>query len=662
MNKLNYSYPIFGFFFFLLTLNLNAAKIPNYITKEALKETKYLQDPEANAAVLFENKDVYYNYNSVDGFVVVTEFKRVVKVYKKKGLSYGLFKIRLSKSGSLEENVSKIKGYTYSIKNDEIVAHKLTKENIFKEETSKHVNTISVSLPEVVEGVIVEISYTKTSPFNISLPSLYIQEYIPVILKTAKITIPEYYIFNTQSRGGNQINFKQSTSSNSFAYRSSTTGETHQIDYTSNVYHIKAQNVEAIKTEPYVDNILNYTSTVQFFLKSIEYPYSPITNYAYTWTDVLNKIVKKSSFKKELEKKNYYKNELRKILSTTPSKNEKIKQIYEFVKNKIKWNKEYTPTAYGGVTKAFEKNIGNSGQINMVLLSMLKNAGFKVRPIFITTQDKRKDLFPNYNAFNHFIVEITNDDISKTYLDATYKKGIPNILSQDVLKGKAMFLSTAGKAVNLNIKPKKISEEITLLNYQINSDHTINGNCNAIFKDYKAMNYRRNNKKNIEKLITQKKEQNILDSVTNVKRENYKDLYTPIKESFDFQDSKQITSIDNEIYFNPLIFTQKKNNPFKQNTRKYPLNFSYPINERKLITITIPEGYKPLELPKKMSLSIPNKASFIYNSTYSNGKLQLMINLKMQETFYSVTDYPFLKQFIDQVYNKQSEQIVLVKE
>ncbi len=655
-------------FVILNSLLSYAGKKPKYITIEALKETSNELEPDAVAAVLDENTDTYYVYNQGQGFTIVTDYKRVVKIYKKDGLSYGIFKEVLGKSSSgLEETLGKIKGVTYNLQGDKIVTSVLKKDGIFTTEQSKYRNTTSISMPNVEVGSIVEISFSKFSPFNISIESLYIQERIPVLHKTASYKIPNFYKFNIQTRGENVLNMTDHISNDTYNYSYINTytnkRETRDIDYQSKVIKINANNIKAIAKEPYVDNVWNYTSTLQFFLKSIDYPNETIRNYGYTWGDVLKKILKDPDFVQQLNKKNYFKNDLQSILENTSDYQEKVNLIFDFVKKRMRWNKDYSDKAYGGVSGAYQKKIGSSGQINMILLSMLQNAGIDARPVFITTKDRRIDLFPNYRGFNHFIVEVNNPDLTKTYLDAIHKKAKPNILTNNVRQGQAMFLSKSKKAIRLNLEPKQLSHKDIVLNYKFNESlSSISGSCKSTYKEYYAFRHRTKTKKDSTahaESLTKKYE---LDDLKYVKREGLKKLNKPVKEDFGFTFSKNITWLDNEIYFNPLLFLENRANPFKQDTRKYPLQYLFPRNTRIMVIIEVPEGYKVTELPKGMKLTYPGKGSFAYNISHFGNKIQLMYDFKMNETYFSVLDYPSFKTFTDKAFHKQQEQIVLSKE
>ena len=118
-----------------------------------------------------------------------------------------------------------------------------------------------------------------------------------------------------------------------------TTYESEQVNYITKTSKFDADNIPALKDdEPFVTSIDNYRSGMKYELSSVKWPNTPVKYFSNTWEDVSKQIYKSASFGSELEKSNYYKDDLEKILATAKTSSEKIAMIFQFVKNRVKWN------------------------------------------------------------------------------------------------------------------------------------------------------------------------------------------------------------------------------------------------------------------------------------------------------------------------------------
>jgi hypothetical protein len=68
---------------------------------------------------------------------------------------------------------------------------------------------------------------------------------------------------------------------------------------------------------------------------------------------------------------------------TDLSQLEKLDVIFKFVQQKMNWNNQF------GITlikeKAYVEKIGNTAEINFILIRMLKLAGISVNPVLLST-------------------------------------------------------------------------------------------------------------------------------------------------------------------------------------------------------------------------------------------------------------------------------------
>ncbi|HET9824564.1 MAG TPA: DUF3858 domain-containing protein, partial [Chitinophagaceae bacterium] len=118
---------------------------------------------------------------------------------------------------------------------------------------------------------------------------------------------------------------------------------------------------------------------------------------------------------------------------------------------------------------------------------------------------------------------------------------------------------------------------------------------------------------------------------------------------------------DELIYLNPMMGDRLKENPFKAQTRLYPVELPYASSHSYNFTMEIPNGYKVEEMPAPQAYVLPGKARFEYNITQAFGHIQLRCILQIDKTFFPIEEYSNLRTFFAQVINKESEQIVFRK-
>ncbi|MEW7277179.1 transglutaminase [Aquimarina sp. 2201CG1-2-11] len=642
------------------------------VSKEELLETSYQLDKTANAAVLYESKRVFFEYIENSGFVLITEVFKRVKLYNKEGYEYATDKISLYKSGSNDEEVSGLKGVTYSLIEGKIVETKLKKDGVFREEISEYRDQVKFTMPTLTEGSVIEYKYKIRSPFVSNIDPVQLQYEIPIKKIDVQVEMPEYFNFKKRTVGYLPINLSQTqkngkinfvSKARSGGYNQSTSYSNSSIDYTTSVNTIKNSNVPAFKIEPYSGNIDNYISSVVYELQYTKFPNRAVKNYSTTWEDVTNTIYNSSKFGGELKKTNYFKEEIDPLIAGINDPKKRVALIYDFVKKKMSWNKRRGVRTQKGVKTAYKEQVGNVADINLMLLSMLTYAKLDANPVLVSTSDRIIPLFPTREGFNYIIVRVkfANGDIF--YLDATDKYGSPNILPNRVIQGAARVIAANGTSQYLDLRPKAPSINQYMINYAIDNEGLINGKVNVRHKDYLAHSFRvrhgaKDNESNIKRL--QKKYE--IPELLEYELKGVNEIGKGVNERFGFELEDQVEMIENELFFSPLLFLKDSENVFKSDERKYPVDFGFGYSNSYMVTIKIPEGYEVAELPKSEKIKMPDGlGTFSFISSSSNGAIQLRVIETVSDPLVTAEDYPILKEFFNKLVTKENEQIVLKK-
>lgn len=144
--------------------------------------------------------------------------------------------------------------------------------------------------------------------------------------------------------------------------------------------------------------------------------------------------------------------------------------------------------------------------------------------------------------------------------------------------------------------------------------------------------------------------------------ENLKKLYTPVNLTYSFKTTDAVEEIGDKLYLSPMLFLALKESPFQMEERQYPVDFQYPMKDRYIINITIPEGYTVETIPEAIAYSLgENEGSFKYVASQRGSIIQVSTEFTISQAFISSEKYGDLKKFFQLMIEKQNEKIVLSK-
>ena len=492
---------------------------------------------------------------------------------------------------------------------------------------------------------------------------------IPVNYSEYVTYIPDYYTFNIRQKGfifPKVVTVKDSKSiiinskERSGARVVSTTFSQDKIDYTEIQTTYIAQNLPAVIEESYVNNMDNYTSSLEQELSMIKYPNSNLQTFSTNWNSVVKTIYEYEDFGPQLNKTGYFEEDVKAIISGLTTSEDKILAILNYVKTRVKWDNYYGYSCDKGVRKAYQEKTGNVAEINLMLTAILRYAGITANPVLVSTRSNGIALFPNRTAFNYVIaaVETPNGNI---LLDATDKFSTPNILPFRALNWYGRLIRKDGTSEEVNLMPKKLSNDFVFLNYSIDSEGNITGKTRRQYTDYNAMITRENTSslKEEEYLERLENENNKIE-ISEYSRTNEKDILLPITESYSFAGNNLCELIGGKIYVSPMLFFTKNKNPFTQEVREYPVDFGFPYSDKYNITIQIPEGFTVETLPAATMVAMEdNLGAFKFNIAAKENTLQLVISHQINEAIVSTEKYEMLKNYYKAMIAKETEKIVL---
>jgi len=645
------------------------------VSKQEVMATEHHLDVDANAAILFKKEWVHYRYDTNVGWSLVREVNYRIKIYNKDGFDWATLQVPLYAASGNEESISAIKGITFNMEGDKVVGVKLKKDGIFKEDVNKYRKKASITMPNVKEGSVLDIEYKISSPLYWNMDEFKMQYEIPLDYVEIKLDIPEYFIFKKHAKGWHPIEFHQfvenrtinisyTTTDNGYRYVGrGTSKKTGNVEFKENNHEVVAEDIPALLDEKYTSNIDNYRSSIKFELAATRFPNSPYKNYSLSWEDVAKSIYKYDGFGDELAKSNYFKTDVENLINGLGKDEQKAMAIFEFVKAKMNWNNYVGVTCeYGGVRKAYKEETGNAAAINLMLTSMLRFAGLKANPVLISTRSNGIPLFPTSDGFNYVVAGLEIQD-NILLFDATEKNSFPGILPIRTINWSGRLIREDGSSVPVNLMPSQKSLDATMMSVELNEDGLISGKIREQYSAYNAFIFRNGYSNGTEDSYLENLEKSNGDiEISDYELQNKDNLSKPVVQTYSFIKEGAFEAISGKLYVPPLFHFSTLENPFKANDRKFPIDYGFPWEDKYIVNIKIPEGYKVESLPESITVALPdNLGHFSYNIDLNQNLVNVNVGLVLNTGVLPSQYYHDLKELYRHIVEKESEKIILSK-
>ncbi len=640
-----------------------------------LEMTKYDRDTSAGALILFDNGYSRFTLNKYDGFQFVYERHFQIKIFKKTALNLANVNIRLYQNNGRGEEIGGLKAVTYNLADGKIVKTKLENKQIYKTESTNHVD-LKIPFPEVKEGSIIELTYTISSDFFYNLRGWNFQYEYPARWSMYTYEIPEYFMYREYTKGYLQFDINKNdskitsytipvSSGSSIKFRATEPPSKPAVISVKTLRTILGiKDVPAFISEPAIDCDYNYIQSMEFELSSVQFPNQVQQTYTQTWESVNEQMKKDDSFGGLLKTNSFLKDTVNVICSGKSSDLDKAIGIYDYIRNRMEWNGSYSIWASKNLKKPFNDRVANSAEINMLLTLMMKTAGLDADPVLFSTRDNgiALDYFPTITKFNSVLAKVDVGGKS-ILLDATNKNYPFGVLPVNDINGKGRVIDEHNGAwVKLDANDKY--KEDKSYNLIFDHDGKMIGTLIESYSGYAGMLKRNALDKEKTKDDYFRKLQESSNGLTIDKYalSGRYDKESPLIDSLDVEISDHAEVIGDKILFYPLLLERVEKNNFTLEERKYPVNFNFPISEVYRFRYTIPDGYIVESMPQPEVISLPdNSISIKYNISNVDNTIIVEYTRDINKILFLPAEYGRLKSLYDQMVKKHSEQIILKK-
>jgi hypothetical protein len=349
-----------------------------------------------------------------------------------------------------------------------------------------------------------------------------------------------------------------------------------------------------------------------------------------------------------------------------PADNEvaKMQKIYNFVKNTTTWDGKYRLYTEKSLPALLESKQGSSAEINLLLTLLLKEAGLVAHPALISTRENGfpQSGYPLLSQFNHQVsfVKIGEKEYFLDAIEAARPYNLPDKADLNL----AGFVMDKEKPRWVEIKAPTETKQVISVVADLKDMANPTYKMDIVYKGYQAVDYRKKYAKEeknsfIKSQLSSAFDEYVIKEFTASKPEMIEEDFST---TYMLTSADQINASDKTIYLKPVLINNFKESPFKNTTRRLPVEFGYPISYNYIMNITIPEGYKVQEMPKPLVMKMPeNMGDFKYNIQCTGQQIQILTNVSIKTQYVPVEYYSHLQQFFDMIVEKYAQMIVLQK-
>ena len=379
--------------------------------------------------------------------------------------------------------------------------------------------------------------------------------------------------------------------------------------------------------------------------------------YEWWWELAQNKIEADQAVKRKVKE----------LIQDKPSEEEKIRAIYNFCAQKIRYVAvEYGEAGYEPHSSSdiFKNKYGDCKDQAILLVSMLREVGLSAWPVLIATKDyyNLNEDFPSV-LFNHCIAAVSLQD--KVYfLDPTAQTCPFMDLPVDDQGRRALLFKKDGYEIRETVLfPATHNLVRQVISLKVNSDETIAAKKEILtfgFYDQGQRFWLLYTQPEIVREVLKAKIQDISIGATlnEYTIENLDDLNKPIVLKYDFWGPEFFT-IAGDLRLLPQLGSVDTSIVAKEK-RRYPIDFGFLESSETVNVIEIPDNLAIKYIPDNVAEDSPWLKIFV-EYVRQDKRIEVKQRTEAKKGEVAQEEYPAFKRFVEDVAKKTKQRIVLEK-
>ena len=627
-------------FFLIILFNNHYAQDFGEIPEELLKMTSLAEDPEEDAAVIFDKGTLKINRE----FDLEHTRHVRIKVFTEEGKKQANIKIVIWH----EDDISGIDAIAISPDGKE---YELDSDNIFVEE-GESVNTISFPIPGVEIGTVFDYKYKVYSEYISRLEPWSFQTDIYTKYGELKVFLPAGFTYNRLIINQYEHDLQEKNE------------EVMDRDNTNQkmaLYTWSCSNLPGIKDEPYTDNIDDNYLRLYFILVAFQNQYANL-KFAKDWDNVAQDIYK---YYDDLINDDVTKEKVDEIIGSETNELKTANLIYNYIRTNIKSteHKALIGEFFKNPEKVLTDKTGSSSEKSMLLINMLTQAGLNAKPVWLSTRSNGTIIpaFCDRSQFNRLICLLQID--KQQYFLYPSSAFLPfGYFTSNIEVSQGLLLEEEKGSI-ITLKPQSFqSSKIITTSGKIDLEKNLKAQSHFIYNGHTAIEEREALlKKDVETYIKdflkEKFPEAKLDSFY------YSDVDSinkPLQLDIKFTIPNYVEETDELGYFSLPFFTGLKENPFKSPKRTNPIDFDFPELKSETIKIELPDNCLVSQIPNKRKKFI---TGYGFNQVHisKNNLVECNRTIDRSKRRIEIKNYADVKSLFDEMVTSNSEQVVFTK-
>ena len=632
------------------------------VTIDDLKVTECSFEKNADAIALLDLGQIFFSKNNPtfyfgSKYLVTSAYYRRYKIFSEKGINKATFKQTLNMG--LSEQLKNIRAVCYNLVNGTIQKTELKPADIHKSKLDENHEQVTFTIPGVKQGSVFEINYEREQEVAYTLPLWSFTSDIPTIKSQLTVGFLNPLIYYIDKHVMEGLLSEKSTPFSTEISIPSGAFATREIPGIATTYTIS--NIHSFESEPYINSSRNYRNWICFQLMALASPLNENAQLVNNFKTFIQHVLDDGNFGSLANGPGIPKKYWASLITENMTDEQKAKAIFDFVRANMKWN------GFGGIfpghnaAALWKDKTGSNTEINLLLLSTLKQANLTAYPMLITARangyiNKNFPIMDQYKGAN-VLLDLGNNNF--VVMDATEKYLPFGFPSFDQLRTSGLVIRGADDYYWYMIKDKVGNREYTSIKGQIDEEGHITGQISMMYNNYVA--------------------QDLIDDRISGKGTAWNEMVKELiptasiestKDSFDVDNCRFFINIkfsaqaptdnDGNLYLSVPTVYGSTASPLVNSERTADVDFGCKSRSDVMMQIRIPDSYVVDSIVPNVSLKMQDSSmSFVYNAEMSNGEVSIRQKMERTATFYSVGTYSALYDFFQKYYAIKQRPVIL---
>lgn len=507
-------YLVISIFVFLVTPGLHGADTPfefGSITADEM-DLAYFRDkyPGEAALIIGDVGESRFRVNPENNrfqYVFTREVRYII--LDEAGLDMSVFSIPFYAPPSGREDLSSFRAHIYRLDGNRVRRSRIRAREAEEVELGNNWKAHKFTFAEAEPGSVLELRYEIVSDYLYTLRSWKFQHEVPVKHSEYNVRLPSFFEYMARFRGFFELDMKEEHHSiESFrlgqrvrGYGTDTYGRTYSITESVTHFSYVAKDVEGLKKQAHTDMLENYLGKLFMEMISIEVPESEAvipnldiildieaTQYTSSWRHVANYMLEHAHFGRFVEEAREHSLAL---LDQQSFDNEMdaVDYALEKISNGIRWNQYVSCYARNSPRRVLNNGEGNSAEVNLMLLALLRNLGIEAYPVVVSTVDNGA-LFgddPTIRQWNYVVVQVRTAGKEPFLLDATVERPVVAYLPARAINGRGRIIDHSVSEW-VNLETRTTSNRSRSYNLSLNEKGELSGRLHFVYEGLGAFN------------------------------------------------------------------------------------------------------------------------------------------------------------------------------